>query len=126
MGMLMGQRIVGINGEDVSTWTFREIVTKCLHRAHRNSIDLEKVMNDDGEDGGNGVNRGNENEEDQIPEGRVVLTMRDPDVWSFQHARDLDLSPVELEALHPLSKCAPDIAWQTPLHVACSKGHTAV
>ena len=97
--MLMGQRIVGINGEDVSTWTFREIVTKCLHRAHRNSIDLEKVMNDDGEDGGNGVNRGNENEEDQIPEGRVVLTMRDPDVWSFQHARDLDLSPVELEGM---------------------------
>lgn len=36
------------------------------------------------------------------------------------------LSFSSFKALHPLSKCAPDIAWQTPLHVACSKGHTAV
>ena len=121
--MVRGQSIVQINGKDVSSCSFTDIGNQLL-KIHNDSNSGNVLNEGSGGSGGSGGSNGQN--QVQIPDGRVILTLRDPDVYSIQHAHQLDMTSGEIEALHPLALCAPDIAYETPLHAACKHGHDGI
>jgi hypothetical protein len=69
--MIHGQNIVKINLMDVSSWSFHDIAEKIhsLHNQYKEAIENEERDTDNT----NG---------DGIPEGRILLSLRDPDDYS--------------------------------------------
>ena len=114
--LIRGQKITKINGESVIGWTFREIATRFVERRHKDSIDAC-----DESDNNMMMAAALDSDVPEV-EGRIRITMQDPDLDDVETCLSMD----EVDALHPLAVCAPDIAWQTPLHVACFKGHLKV